>query len=125
MEKGQEERREYPCNPMFRNYERLVEITIHGKKFQVPDKNTLLRAFQYISPDTIPYGRFCWNQECQLCRVVYSMPYGADSTARPVLACKMLVAHGMQIVELSDELKWTLRGILARTKGQEIPKSEA
>jgi len=54
-------------NPLFRDYEKLLEITILGKKFQVPEKNTLLRAFQYISPETIPYGRFCWNQECQLC----------------------------------------------------------
>ncbi len=32
--------------------------------------------------------------------------------ARPVLACKILVAEGMQIMDLSDELKWTLAGML-------------
>ncbi len=99
-------------NPLFREYEKLVEITIQGKKFQVPEKNTLLRAFQYISPDTIPYGRFCWNQECQLCRVFYKMPNQPDAGPRAVLTCKVLVAEGMQIVELSDELKWTLGGVL-------------
>jgi len=31
---------------------------------------------------------------------------------RPILACKVLVANGMQIIELSDELKWGLTGIL-------------
>jgi len=29
-----------------------------GKKFQVPERNSLLRCFQFISPETIPYGRF-------------------------------------------------------------------
>ncbi len=47
------------CDPLFRDYEKLGEILILGKKFQVFEKNTCLRAFQYISPETIPYGRFC------------------------------------------------------------------
>ena len=54
------------------SYERLVNITGLGITFQVPEKNTCLRVFQYMSPETIPYGRFCWNQECQLCRISYS-----------------------------------------------------
>jgi len=97
---------------LFRDYEKLVEITIQGKKFQVPEKNTCLRVFQYISPETIPYGRFCWNQECQLCRVSYTLAGQPDLPPRPILACKALVADGMQIVDLSDELKWTLKGAL-------------
>jgi hypothetical protein len=38
----------------FRPYEKLVDITILGKKFQVPERNSLLRCFQFISPETIP-----------------------------------------------------------------------
>jgi hypothetical protein len=60
-------------NLLYRNYEKLVEITVLGLKFQVPESNTCLRAFQHICPETIPYGRFCWNQERQLCRVVYTV----------------------------------------------------
>ncbi len=97
---------------LYRNFEKLVEIAICGKKFQVPENNTCLRAFQYVSPETIPYGRFCWNQECQLCRVTYKLEGQPDAAARPVLACKVLVAEGMQIIELTDELKWTLSGVL-------------
>jgi NADH dehydrogenase/NADH:ubiquinone oxidoreductase subunit G len=104
-------------DPLFRDYEKLVEISIQGRTFKVPEKNTCLRAFQYVSPETIPYGRFCWNQECQLCRVSYAMPNQSDA-ARPVLACKILVADGMRIVDLSDELKWTLAGVL---KPPELP----
>ena len=58
----------------FRPYEKLVDITIYGKKFQVPERNSLLRCFQFISPETIPYGRFCWNQECQYCKVQCQLP---------------------------------------------------
>ena len=50
----------------FRPYEKLVEITVLGKKFQVPERNSLLRCFQFISPETIPYGRFCWNRSASI-----------------------------------------------------------
>lgn len=99
-------------DPLYRDYERLVEISIMGKTCKVPEKNTCLRAFQFVSPETIPYGRFCWNQECQLCRVVFSMSKQPGFTPRGVMACKLLVADGMEITELSDELKWTLMGVL-------------
>ena len=66
----------------FRPYEKLVEITVLGKKFQVPERNSLLRCFQFISPETIPYGRFCWNQDCQYCRVSCQLP--DDDEARAI-----------------------------------------
>lgn len=102
-------------DPLFRDYERLVEIAILNRKFRVPEKNTFLRAFQFISPETVPYGRFCWNQECQLCRISCRMNSEANSNPRSVLACKLLVAEGLEVTELSDELKWTLAGILRRS----------
>jgi len=97
---------------LYRHYEKLVEIEVLGKKFQVPEKNTCLRVFQYISPETIPYGRFCWNQECQLCRISYTMAGQSDARPRAVLSCKILVAEGMQITELSEELRYCLTGVL-------------
>ena len=99
-------------DPLFRDYECLVEIAILGRRFRVPEKNTFLRAFQFISPGTIPYGRFCWNQECQLCRIGCRATSQADPQSRSVLACKLLVADGLEVTELSDELKWTLAAIL-------------
>lgn len=99
-------------NSLYRQYEKLVQISVLGKKFEVPEKNTCLRVFQYISPETIPYGRFCWNQECQLCRVVYTVASQPDSPPRAVLSCKVLVAEGMQVTELSDELKYCMMGAL-------------
>jgi hypothetical protein len=94
----------------FRPYEKLVEITLLGKKFHVPERNSLLRCFQFISPETIPYGRFCWNQDCQYCRVTCQLPDDDDS--REMLACKFIVMPGMEISELSQELKWCLRSKL-------------
>ena len=78
---------------LFRPYEKLVEITILGKTFLVPERNSLLRAFQFISPETVPYGRFCWNQECQYCKV--NCQLSDDDQARPILSCKFLVSEGM------------------------------
>jgi hypothetical protein len=94
----------------FRPYEKLVEITIYGKKFHVPERNSLLRCFQFVSPETIPYGRFCWNQECQYCRVTCHLP--ADDEPREMLSCKFIVMPGMEISELSQELRWCLRAKL-------------
>ena len=91
----------------FRPYERLVEITVLGKTFLVPDRNSLLRAFQFISPDTIPYGRFCSSQECQYCRVECQLP--DDDQPRAVLCCQYLVSEGMNISKLSPELVGCLR----------------
>ncbi len=91
----------------FRPFERLVEIEVLGKHFLVPEKNSVLRCFQFISPETIPYGRFCWNQECQYCRVMCQLP--DDDRPREMLSCKFLVMSGMSITELSPELKYCLR----------------
>jgi hypothetical protein len=95
-------------NLLCRDYERLLNVTILGKAFQVPEKNICLRGFQYISPETVSYGRFCWNQACQSCRISYTMASQPDAPPRSVLACKVLVAEGMQITELSDELRYNL-----------------
>jgi len=94
----------------FRPHERLVEITILGKPFLVPDRNSVLRAFQFISPETVPYGRFCWNQECQYCRVTCQLP--DDDRPHAILSCKFLVSEGMSITELSPELLGCLRAKL-------------
>ena len=94
----------------FRPYEKLVEISIFGRKFQVPERNSLLRCFQFISPETIPYGRFCWNQDCQYCRVTCQLP--DEDEPHEMLSCKFIVMAGMEVTEMSQELKWCLRAKL-------------
>jgi predicted molibdopterin-dependent oxidoreductase YjgC len=100
------------ADPIYGDLAKLIEISIQGKKFKVPENNTCLRAFQYLSPESVSYGRFCWNQECQTCRVAYKMGDEPNSTPRSVLACKTLVAEGMVITELSEELTWVLLEVL-------------
>ena len=91
----------------FRPYEKLIEITVFGKKFQVPDRNSLLRCFQFLSPETIPYGRFCWTQDCQYCRVGFDM--GEGTQTRAALSCKLTAQYGLRVTELSTEIRYCLR----------------
>ncbi len=93
--------------PLYKPYERLVRIEVLGKGFEVPEGNILLRAFQFLAPETVPYGRFCWNEECQYCRVSYDA--GAESQGRVALACKLVVKEGMRVTEAANEIRYCLR----------------
>jgi hypothetical protein len=99
-----------PVAGPFRPFEHLVSIKVLGKTVQVPDKNSVLRCFQYLSPETIPYGRFCWNQDCQYCRITVKLP--DDDQPREMLSCKFMVMPGMDITEVSPELKLCLKHAL-------------
>jgi NADH dehydrogenase/NADH:ubiquinone oxidoreductase subunit G len=101
-----------PASGPFRPYEHLVTIKVLGKTVQVPDKNSVLRCFQFLSPETIPYGRFCWNQDCQYCRITVKLP--DDDQAREMLSCKFIVMPGMEITEVSPELKLCLKSALRK-----------
>src|SRR5437588_4198489 len=65
---------------LFRPFLRLVRITILGKEFEVPENNPLLRCFQYLAPEQVSYGRFCWNEDSILPRDVRSR--GGDTNSR-------------------------------------------
>src|SRR5882724_2863747 len=93
--------------PMFRPYDKLVKITIGEKQFEVPDGNMLLRALQYLSPEDVSYGKFCWNEECQYCRVNYDL--GPDTPNRTAISCKLMVQDGMRVTEVAQEIKYCLR----------------
>jgi predicted molibdopterin-dependent oxidoreductase YjgC len=95
--------------PLFRPFERLVTITVRGKQCEVPEGNMLLRGFQYLAPENVAYGRFCWNEECQYCRVTYDLGEGTPSHV--ALSCKLMVKAGMRITEVAQEIKYCLRGL--------------
>ena len=107
--------------PLYRPFDKLVEIIVLGRKFAVPENNILLRAFQYLAPETIPYGRYCWNEECQYCRVTVSRP--GEGKIQQALSCKVMVREGLVISELSEELTRNLRALLP-TSGQVSTGSE-
>ncbi len=93
--------------PQFRPYTKLVRIEVLGREFEVPENNMLLRCLQYVAPESISYGRFCWNEECQYCRVVYDL--GEGTPRRVAISCKLMVQEGMRIVEVAQEIGYCLR----------------
>jgi len=97
---------------LFRPFSRLVRITILGKNVEVPENNVLLRCLQYLAPEEVSYGRFCWNEDCQYCRVTYDL--GESTAARAALACKLPVQEGMRVREAANEIKYCLRKLRDR-----------
>lgn len=100
--------------PLFRPYNRLVKITIQGKELEIPENNMLLRGLQFLAPENVAYGRFCWNEECQYCRVTYDT--GEGSKSRAALSCKLMVSEGMRITEMASELHYCLRELNLKGK---------
>jgi hypothetical protein len=92
---------------LFRPFTRLIKIAILGSDFEVPENNPLLRGFQYLAPEEVSYGRFCWNEDCQYCRVTFDL--GEGSTSRAALSCKLMVQEGMRIKEVTTEIRYCLR----------------
>ena len=82
-------------------YEKLITVEILGKEVQVPEKNRLLRCFQYLSINTISYGNFCWNGECTNCQVWYREGEHTEANDKPALSCRTEVTEGMVITKLS------------------------
>jgi hypothetical protein len=94
---------------LFRPFSRLVKITILGRGFEVPENNSILRCLQYLAPEKLSYGRFCWNEDCQYCRIRFD---GGEGTAnRTALACKRMVEEGMQLTDLTTEIRYCLRDL--------------
>jgi hypothetical protein len=90
-------------------YERLVPIEVLGQRVQVPEKNRLLRCFQYLSLETISYGDFCWNGDCTNCQVWYHTEESPNKDGKPALSCRIDVIEEMVITAMSPFIK--LRGI--------------
>ena len=82
-------------------YERLIEIGILGEKREVPENNSLLRCFQFLSPDTVSYSDLCWNGTCMDCQV--SIKHGDKE--KSVLACRTDVKEGMEIVRMPSTIE--------------------
>lgn len=77
-------------------YKKLVEIDILGVKREVPENNSLLRCFQFLSPDTVSYSDLCWNGTCMDCQVHIKN----GDREKAVLACRTDVTEGMEIVRM-------------------------
>jgi hypothetical protein len=89
---------------LFGDYERLLTISVLGHTVQVPENNTLLRCLQYVAPQTITYGRFCWNGSCENCAVTVRN----GSCEEKERACRLDAADGIEIVSASAEIRRNL-----------------
>ncbi len=96
-------------NDLLDPYEKLVSIEVLGERVEVPEKNRLLRCFQYLSLQTISYGDFCWNGDCTNCQVWYHTKEQANGTDKPILSCRTDVIEDMVITAMSPFIK--LEGI--------------
>ena len=85
---------------LFEPFDKLIEIEILGKKYEVPENNTLLRCFQYLSIETISYGEFSRNGD-RLNRQVW-IKNGDKEKA--LMACRAKVEEGMEIVRIAEEV---------------------
>ena len=88
-------------------YERLVTIEVLGRRVEVPEKNRVLRCFQFLSLNTISYGDFCWNGDCTNCQIWYHTKEEPQVNPKPSLACRMEVIEGMTITSMSPYIKLT------------------
>lgn len=86
---------------IFEPFEKLVEIEICGSVREVPENNSLLRCFQFLSIETISFGDFCWNGDCLNCQVWIKN----GEKEKAVLACRTNVQENMEIVRLSEEIE--------------------
>ena len=85
---------------IFEPFEKLIEIEICGTIRKVPENNTLLRCFQYLSMETISFGDFCWNGDCLNCQVWIKN----GDKEKAVIACRTTVQEEMKIVRMSKEI---------------------
>jgi len=94
---------------LLRPFTRLVKIEILGREVEVPENNPLLRCMQYLAPEDVSYGRFCWNEDCQYCRVTFDR--GEGSQSRAALSCKLMVEEGMRVTEATADIRYCLRSL--------------
>ena len=92
---------------LYEPFTRLVEITIEGKAFKVPENNSILRGVQYIVDEDVVPGRFCWNNECGNCEFAYRI--AGEMNLQRARGCQTLVEEGMVLQELTPDLRYWLR----------------
>ena len=90
-------------------YEKLVPIEVLGRRVEVPEKNSLLRCFQFLSMNTISYGDFCWNGDCTNCQFWYHEEGQTEEQDRTALSCRFRVTEGLVVTRLSPHVR--IRGV--------------
>jgi NADH dehydrogenase/NADH:ubiquinone oxidoreductase subunit G len=87
---------------LFGEIGRLVEISIEGRQYRVPEKLELLRCYQYLGFQ-IAYERFCWNGNCGNC--IGEVVEGAGGSGGPIRSCQVPAAEGMTVKHLPEGVR--------------------
>jgi hypothetical protein len=85
-------------------YEKLITIEVLGQQVEAPERNRLLRCFQYLSLNTISYGDFCWNGDCANCQFWYREEGQSEAQDKTALSCRFDVREGLVITRLSPHI---------------------
>ena len=85
----------------FGDYQKLLRVQVMGQQMEIPERNTLLRGFQFAAPETISYGRFCWNGSCNNCTVTVRN----GSCESKGQACTIDACDGMRVTAISGEIR--------------------
>ena len=87
-------------------YQRLIQIRVEGRDYEVPENNSILRMLQYLDVDLYPC-RLCWNGECDNCFVTLEDPATLqETTAR---GCDTVGFDGMTILRIPKDARWPRR----------------
>lgn len=89
-----------PHPEIFAPYERLIEVEILGRKFHVPENNSILRCLQFLDIEKVSNADLCWNGDCLNCQV-WIENRGKE---KAVIACRTDVREGMRIVRVSKDI---------------------
>ena len=87
---------------LFGEYRHLLPIIIEGRRWLVPENNSVLRALQYLEIEhgcvKMAWGKYCWNDTKGCCEMTYCPP--DDPEPRLGRACQVPAQAGLQIVVL-------------------------
>src|ERR1043165_2896247 len=86
-------------------YEKLVSIEVLGNTVDVPEKNRLLRCFQFLSIQTISYGDFCWNGDCTNCQFWYREEGPTAAQDKTALACRFEARERLVVTRLDPHVR--------------------
>jgi aerobic-type carbon monoxide dehydrogenase small subunit (CoxS/CutS family) len=88
---------------IFEPYERLIDITIEGRAFQVPENNSLLRCLQFLDLEGVSDAELCWNGDCLDCTVTVRN----GESEKSVIACRSIVQAGTEILTVNEKISFT------------------
>jgi len=87
---------------LFGAYRRLYALDVLGRRFWVPEDNSVLRVLQFVELETgavkLPYKDYCWDDTDGCCLMRYRE--GPDAPERNGRACVVRARPGMQITKL-------------------------